>query len=219
MRAAGRMEIAFARLACAGLCLALVIAGAGCRKSVSQVEQEEEAQRESAREIQRHIEQAEVQARNLYYQGKEKQKQKQYADALALWAEAVRVDTTKQIELPVDLAKNLMASDMIETAHYQMHRPFENPGYPRSSRAILELMIDEKNGFMEKHVKKAYEEIDQWEWIKGGWEKYYRAQQLIESHELADGLNLLEDIVANYPRTPLADQAILLLRQKSLKHQ
>jgi hypothetical protein len=112
-----------------------------------------------------------------------------------------------------------MASDMIEVAHYQMHRPFEDPGYPKSSRAILELITDEKNGFMEKHVTKGYEEIDQWEWIKGGWEKYYRAQQLIESHELADGLNLLDDVVANYPRTPLADQAILLLKQKSLKHQ
>lgn len=218
MRAKGWIETGFARVACATVCLALVIA-VGCRKSVEQLEDEERAEIESARQVRRHIEQAEVQARNLYYQGKEKQKQKQYADALALWAEAVEVDTTNQIELPVDLAKNLMASDMIEVAHYQMHRPFENRGYAQSSRAILELITDEKNGFMEKHVTKAYEEIDQWEWIGAGWQKYDRARQLIESHELADGLNILEGIVADYPRTPLADQAILLLREKSLKHQ
>lgn len=212
------MEIGVARTACAVVCLALV-AAAGCRKSVEDIKEEERAEVESARQVREHIEQAEAQARNLYYQGKEKQKQKQYAEALTLWAEAVQVDTTNQIELPVDLAKNLMASDMIETAHYEMHRPYENPGYPQSSRAILELITDEQNGFMEKHVKKAYEEIDQWEWIGAGWQKYDRAMQLIDSHQLAEGLNILEGIVADYPRTPLADKAILVLRQKSLKHQ
>lgn len=199
------------RRALAAVCLAAVVAGAGCRKSATEYAEETREQEEYELEAHWHFERAKARAQNLYYQGKEMQRQRRYKEAVQYWAEAIEVDI--EVELEVGLAKNLMADEMIKIAHYRMHRPFEDRTYPRSAREILEIIVAPENGFFEKHVKKARKELDEWEWIKGGWEKFDRAQALIETHRLAEGLDLLEGIAKNYPRTPLQDKAIELLIQ------
>jgi tetratricopeptide (TPR) repeat protein len=204
-------RIRLARLAAAAFCLAALAVGAGCRKSATQLAENEREEHETLQEAQWRLEQAEARARNLYYQGKDFQAQGRYKDAVQTWATAIEVD--KNVELIVQLAKNLMATEMLEKAHYQMHRPFENRNYWSSSREMLETIVDPKNGFYDKHVKKAYKELDEWEWIKGGWQKYDQALSLINTHRLAEGLDVLESIAKNYPRTPLADKAIKLLIQ------
>jgi len=211
MLSEGRPYIRLGRLACAVLCLAALVWGAGCRKSGKDLEEEAQSEREELLEAQWRFQQAEARARNLYDKGKGFQRSGRYKDALYAWAEAVGVDD--RVGLQIDLAKNLMAADMVERAHYQMHRPFEDPAYPRTSRWTLELIVAKNNGFMEKHVKKASKELDEWEWIKGGWEKYARAKRLIDTHQLAEGLDILEGIAKNYQRTPVADPAIKILTQ------
>jgi len=198
-------------LVCAAFCLASVALGGGCRKSATELAEKASEEREELLEAQWHFERAGARARNLYHQGKEMQRQSRYKEAVALWAEAIKVD--EEVTLIVDLAKNLMADEMIKTAHYRMHRPYENRTFTKSSREILNLIVDEKSDFLEKHVKKAREEIREWEWITGGWKKFARAQRLIDTHQLAEGLDLLEAICKDYPRTPLADKTILLLKQ------
>jgi len=210
-----RTCICLARLACASLCLAALAAGAGCRKSASELAEEERGEREDLQEAQWRFEQAEARARNLYYQGKEMRRQGRYTEAVEIWATAIGVD--ENVELIVALAKNLMADEMLDKAHYQMHRPFENRDYWNSSRQMLETIVDKKNNFYGKHVKKAHKELDEWDWIRGGWRKYDKAMELINTHRLAEGLDLLENIAKNYPRTPLADEAIKLLIQYGRK--
>ena len=82
-------------------------------------------------------------------------------------------------------------------------------GRAGSSHVVEKLLLC----FLKKHVKRAYEELDEWEWIKGGWDKFARARKLVDSHRLAEGLDLLENICKNYPRTPPADRSIVLLKQ------
>ena len=204
-------RIRLARLAGAALCLAALALGSGCRKSAKELAEEGRGEEENLQEAQWRFEQAEARARNLYYQGKEMQHQSRYKEAVETWATAVSVD--ENVELMIALAKNLMADEMLDKAHYQMHRPFENRNYWNSSREMLETIVNPKNGFYDKHVKKAYKELDDWEWIKGGWEKYDKAMELVNTHRLAEGLDLLENIAKNFPRTPLADEAIKLLIQ------
>jgi tetratricopeptide (TPR) repeat protein len=206
-----RTSLRPARLAAALLCLAALALSAGCRKSATELAEKEREERETLQEAQWRLEQAEARARNLYYQGKDFQAQGRYKEAVETWATAIGVD--KNVELIVQLAKNLMATEMLDKAHHQMHRPFENRNFWSSSRQMLDTIVDPKNGFYDKHVKKAYKELDEWEWIKGGWQKYDKALELIDTHRLAEGLDLLENISKNYPRTPLADEAIKLLIQ------
>jgi TolA-binding protein len=206
-----RSRIHLGRLVGAALCLAALAVGAGCRKSATELAEEERGEEENLQEAQWHFEQAEARARNLYYQGKEMQRQSRYKEAVETWATAISVD--QNVELIVALAKNQMADEMLDKAHYQMHRPFLDRTYWNSSRQMLETIVDPKNGFYDKHVKKAYKELDEWEWIKGGWQKYDKALELINTHRLAEGLDLLENVAKNYPRTPLADEAIKLLIQ------
>jgi tetratricopeptide (TPR) repeat protein len=196
---------------CVAVCLGALAAGAGCRKSTKDFEEEERSEREDLVEAQWRYQQAEARARNLFDKGKDLRRQGRYREAVEVWATAISVD--KRVDLIVLLAKNSMAEEMLEKAHYQMHRPYENAVYPRSSRHILETIIDEKSDFLEKHVKRARKELEEWEWIKGGWERFARAQQLIDAHRLAEGLDVLEGICDNFPRTPLADKAVLLLKQ------
>jgi tetratricopeptide (TPR) repeat protein len=206
-----RSRICPARLAAAALCLAALALGAGCRKSATDLAEKERQEQEELQNAQWNFDQAEARARNLYSVGKDLQAQGRYKEAVETWATAIEVD--ERVELMVRLAKNLMATQMLENAHYQMHRPFENRNYWNSSRQMLETIVDPKNGFYDKHVKKAYKELDEWEWIKGGWQKYDKALELINTHRLAEGLDLLENVAKNYPRTPLADEAIKLLIQ------
>ena len=194
------------------LCAAALALGAGCRKSATDIAEEEREVREEHLEAKWRLQQAEAQAQNLFYRGKDLQRQGRYKEAVAAWAEAMSVDK-RNTELSVQLAKNLMADEMLDVAHYRMHRPYENRAYPQSAREILQIIVNKDNGFFEKHVKKAYKELDEWEWIKGGWKKFDAANELIATHRLAEGLDLLESIAKNYPRTPLQDKAILLLVQ------
>ena len=196
---------------CVVLCLGALVVGAGCRKSAKDIEEEKRGERDDQVEAEWRLQQAEARARNLFQQGKDLRREGRYKEAVEAWATAISVD--ERVDLSVLLAKNGMAEEMLDKAHYQMHRPYENAAYPRSSRHILDTVLDEKNNFLEKHVKRAYKELDEWEWIKGGWEKYARAQKLIDAHKLAEALDMLEAICKNYPRTPLADKCIKLLRQ------
>jgi len=203
------------RPVCALCCLVVFFASAGCRKSATDIAEEDREERDEMLEAQWRFEQAEARARNLFYQGKEMRKQGRYAEAVKVWAKAISVD--KNVALSVKLAKNLMAAEMIEKAHFQMHRPFLNRGYWKSSRGMLETIVDEKNNFFKKHITKAYKELDEWEWIKGGWKKFDEANSLITTHRLAEGLDMLESICKNYPRTPLQDKSIKLLNQYGRK--
>lgn len=199
------------RFACVSLCLGALTLGAGCRRSAKDVAEQEREEREQVIEAQWRFQQAEARARNLFEKGKDLRRQGRYKEAVEVWAAAISVD--ERVDLSVLLAKNGMAEEMLEKAHYQMHRPFLNPAYPGSSRHILETIVDKKSDFLKKHVKRAYEELDEWEWIKGGWDKFARARKLVDSHRLAEGLDILENICQNYPRTPLADRSIVLLKQ------
>ena len=199
------------RHVCVAVCLGALVVGAGCRKSAKDIGEEQRAERQDLREAQWRFQQAEARARNLFQKGRDLRRQGRYQEAVEAWATAISVD--ERVDLRVLLAKNSMAEEMLEKAHYQMHRPFENAAYPRSSRHILDTILDEKNDFLEKHVKRAYKELDEWEWIGGGWEKFARAQKLIDTHKLAEALDILEGVCKNYPRTPLADKSIQLLKQ------
>jgi tetratricopeptide (TPR) repeat protein len=199
------------RRAAVAVCLGALVVGAGCRKSARDIAEEKRSEREDQMEADWRLQQAEARARNLFQQGRDLRRQGRYKEAVEAWAEAVSAD--ERADLAVLLAKNSMADEMLDKAHYQMHRPYENPAYPRTSRLMLDTILDEKNSFLEKHVTRAHKELDEWEWIGGGWEKYARAQKLIDAHKLAEALDILESICKNYPRTPLADKCILLLKQ------
>jgi tetratricopeptide (TPR) repeat protein len=199
------------RMVCILLCAGAAVWSAGCRKSADELREEKREQRAQLQEAQWRYEQAEANAQYLFEKGKDFQRENRYEEALEAWAKALQAD--KRVDLMVALAKNGMADEMLDRAHYQMHRPYENPAYPASSRRILELIVDKKNSFLGKHVDKASKELGEWDRIKGGWEKFYQAQRLIDGHQLAEGLDILEEICKAYPRTPLADKCILLLRQ------
>jgi len=193
------------------ICLVALGLSVGCRKSATELLEEQHEESEAFLEAQWQFQQSEARARNLYYQGKEMHRQDRYKEAVEAWAAAIAAD--EQVGLMVDLAKNIMASEMLEVAHYRMHRPYEDRTFARTSREMIDLILDEENGFLEKHVKKANEELREWNWIKGGWEAYDRAQGHIKAHQLAKGLDILEEICQDYPRTPLADRCIVLLKQ------
>lgn len=193
------------------LCCVAMLCGAGCRKRAARPEQDEDEGPAQQQATARHKEQVKPTARSFYEEGKRFQYAGRYEDAVGAWARAIEAD--ERVELIVALAKNAMADEMIEKAHYRMHRPHENPEYCRSARQLLELIVDEENGFLEKHVEKANEQLAEWEWITRGWDTFHRAQRLIDDYQLAEALDLLESIRDEYAGTPLAGKAIPLLEQ------
>ena len=193
------------------LCCVAMLCGAGCRKRAAGPKQDEGKGPAQQQEATRHEEQVDATARALYEEGKRFQYAGRYEDAVDAWARAIEAD--KRVELVVALAKNAMADEMIEKAHYRMHRPYEDPAYSRSARQLLELIVDEENGFLEKHVEKANEQLAEWEWITRGWDAFHRAQRLIDDYQLAEALDLLESIRDEYAGTLLAGKAIPLLKQ------
>jgi len=193
------------------LCCVTVLCGAGCRKRAAEREQGESQGPAQQQQRTRHEEKIKATARSFYEEGKRFQYAGRYKDAVDAWAKAIEAD--KRVELLVALAKNAMVDEMIEKAHYRMHRPEENPAYSRSARELLELIVDEENGFLEKHVERANEQLAEWEWITRGWDAFHRAQRLIDDYQLAEALDLLESIRDEYAGTPLAGKAIPLLDQ------
>jgi tetratricopeptide (TPR) repeat protein len=195
-----------------GVCLALVLAGApGCRKSARELTQESHEEEELLQRAQWEFQQAEAQARNLFDLGKEHEKNKRYKEAVEAWAMAVQVD--ERVDLSVKLAKNLMADQMIKEAYFQMHRPNINIRYPAMAKEKIDLILDPANGFMDKHVRKANEAQREYDWIRKGWEQYDQAKQWVEGGKIPEGRALLESICKNYPKTPLADLAMVLLQK------
>lgn len=208
----GNRSLTCSRLMVAALlCCVAGLWGGGCRKSATEPREEKGEEPAHLGGTTPSEGPASPDAQSLYESGKEFQRAGRYKDAVDAWAKAIEAD--ERMELIVALAKNAMADEMIAKAHYQMHRPYENPAYPRSSRQLLDLIIDEQSGFLEKHVEKANAQLAEWEWITRGWETLYRAQRLIDSYQLGEALDLLESIRDNYPGTLLADRAIPLLKQ------
>ena len=206
----GQLSV-LSRFALAALCALALAGSAGCRKSGQELKQEHSEEEELLLRAEWEFQQAAAQAQNLFDQGKEYEKNKRYKDAIEAWATAVQTD--KRVELKVKLAKNLMAKRMIDEAYYLMHRPLVDRRFPGMAKERIDIVLDPASGFMKKHIEKASEAQRDYDHIKKGWEQYFLAKLWVEGGKIPEGRALLDSICKTYPKTLLADAAMVLLEQ------